>query len=246
MLTHLDRVHAADAPSQPPTSPSLLYTLPALEESLRTMYKAVTEGKFSDALKIATRMLLTIPLTIVDTRKEVDEVKELLVIVKEYHIALRCELKRKEQKEEDVGRSAELAAYFTHCKLEPVHTALSLRSAMTLFFKLKNYASCLTFCRRLLELNPGPKIATQARQVLSVCEKTPEDSVKINYDPRNPFDICSITFTPIYKGSKYVEDPYTGARFQPDCAGQLSPLGDFVKLGADSSGLLISSTQSRN
>jgi coatomer protein complex subunit alpha (xenin) len=50
----------------------------------------------------------------------VDEVKELLGICKEYHIALRCELKRKELREDDVARAAELAAYFTHCQLQPV------------------------------------------------------------------------------------------------------------------------------
>jgi len=43
-------------------------------------------------------MLHVIPLTIVESRKEVDDVKELLSICKEYHIALRCELRRKELK----------------------------------------------------------------------------------------------------------------------------------------------------
>jgi coatomer protein complex subunit alpha (xenin) len=42
-----------------------------------------------------------------------------------------------------------------------------------------------------------------------------------------------------------VEDPYTGARFVPDCKGQISPLGDFVRIGADASGLLISPAQQR-
>ena len=44
-----------------------------------------------------------------------------------------------------------------------VHLALSLRSAMTAFFKLRNFNSCATFCRRLLELNPDEKMAAQAR-----------------------------------------------------------------------------------
>ena len=47
------------------------------------------------------------------------------------------------------------------------------------------------------------------------------------------------------QGSKYVEDPYTGARFQPQCEGELSPLGDFIKIGADASGLLVSQSQIR-
>lgn len=245
ILTHLDRSHNVDASSQPPSAPVLLYTLKQLEDQLKAAYKLVTEGKFSDAVKAFTRMLLIIPLTVVETRKEVDEVKELVSICKEYHIALRCELRRKELKEgpEDLPHALELAAFFTHCNLQAVHLALSLRSAMTVFFKHGNRATCITFCRRLLELNPGPKIAEQVRGVLATCEKTPTDALKINYDPRNPFDICSLTFSPLYKGSKYVEDPYTGARFQPSCEGQLSPLGDFVKIGGDASGLLISPTQ---
>jgi coatomer protein complex subunit alpha (xenin) len=40
-------------------------------------------------------MLHMIPLTVVETRKEIDDVKELVSICKHYHIALRCELKRK-------------------------------------------------------------------------------------------------------------------------------------------------------
>ena len=38
-----------------------------------------------------------------------------------------------------------------------MHLALSLRSAMSIFFKLKNFGTCATFCRRLLELQPDEK-----------------------------------------------------------------------------------------
>ena len=44
-------------------------------------------------------------------------------------------------------------------------------------------------------------MAQQARQVLAACEKSPSDAVKLDYDPRNPFDVCSVTFTPIYRGA---------------------------------------------
>lgn len=114
-------------------------------------------GKFTDAMKSFTELLHTVPLLVVDTRKEVDEVKELVGIAKEYLIALRCEMKRKEEKD-NLSKAAELAAYFTHCKLENVHLVLGLKLAMTVFFKLKNLNTCATFCRRLIELNPGPKV----------------------------------------------------------------------------------------
>lgn len=146
------RSYNPDASSSPPTAPTLIYSLKSLEEQLKAAYKLVTEGKFTDALKVEggvrggrsarlgahwlctpaarspcsplvhcycslhpsplwpcclplqafTRMLHTIPLTVVESRKEVDEVKELLSICKEYHIALRCELRRKELKEDQV------------------------------------------------------------------------------------------------------------------------------------------------
>jgi coatomer protein complex subunit alpha (xenin) len=103
---------------------------------------------------------------VVDSRKEVDEVKELLGIAKDYALALRIELKRKDPAlKDDLLRQAELAAYFTHCNLQPTHLKLSLQSAMSICFKAKNYGTAATFARRLLELNLPPQVATKARQV---------------------------------------------------------------------------------
>ena len=45
----------------------------------------------------------------------------------------------------------------------------------------------------------GVQMSDSARQLLAVCEKNPSDAVQLNYDARNPFDLCSITFTPIYR-----------------------------------------------
>eukprot|EP00891_Asterochloris_glomerata_P008996 jgi/Astpho2/8996/fgenesh1_pm.00133_%23_27_t len=241
----LDRNWSSDDPTKPPTSPALPFSLNGAGEQLKRAYKLVTEGKFSDALRAINQVLWTVPLVVVDTRREVDELKELIGICKEYNIALRIELKRKEIRD-DPKRVAELAAYFTHCNLQPVHMALSLRSAMSIFFKLKNFDTCHHFCRRLLELNPGAKMATQAQQVMMACEKSRGNAVQLDYDPRNPFDICSLTFTPIYRGNKYIECPFTKARFQPQCAGDISPIGDIAKVGADATGLLCSYTQKQD
>ena len=45
------------------------------------------------------------------------------------------------------------------------------------------------------------------------------------------------------RGNPYVECPYSHARFQPDCKGKISPVGDIAQIGADSSGLMCSNTQ---
>jgi coatomer protein complex subunit alpha (xenin) len=240
----LDRDWDPDAARQEPAAPALPFSLAQLEEQLKRAYRLVTEGKFADALRGFNAILHVIPLLVVPSRKEVDEVRELLGIARDYNIALRVELKRREAKD-DAPRAAELAAYFTHCSLQRVHLALSLRAAMTAFFKLRNFNTCATFARRLLELQPDEKMAAQARQVLAACEKSPVDEAPVDYDPRNPFDLCSITFSPIYRGNKFVEDPYTKARFQPQCAGQISPVGGLSRIGADASGLVASTQQGR-
>ena len=51
-----------------------------MSESLKKAYKLFTDGKFSNALQAFNQMLWTIPLVVVATRKEVDEVKELITI----------------------------------------------------------------------------------------------------------------------------------------------------------------------
>lgn len=79
---------------------------------------------------------------------------------REYNIALRTEMKRREVASSDAKRSAELAAYFTHAKLQPYHTSLALRNAMTIFTKLKNFNTCATFCRRMLEVNATQKVCS--------------------------------------------------------------------------------------
>lgn len=57
--------------------------------------------------------------------------------------------------------SLQMAAYFTHCNLQPVHMVLVLRTALNLFFKLRNFKTASGFARRLLELGPNPGVAQQ-------------------------------------------------------------------------------------
>lgn len=59
-----------------------IYNLSMLEERLKAMYRSVTEGRFSEALRQVNTILHIIPLTVVDSRREVDEVKELISIAR--------------------------------------------------------------------------------------------------------------------------------------------------------------------
>ena len=86
-------------------------------------------------------------------------------ICREYILGLSMEMKRRDFAKDasQAARAAELAAYFTHCDLQPVHLMLTLNTAQTAFFKLKNYKTCSSFARRLLDLGPRPEMASKVR-----------------------------------------------------------------------------------
>jgi coatomer protein complex subunit alpha (xenin) len=225
--------------------PALVFNFSQLEEKLKAGYKATTTGKFTEALRLFLGILHTIPLIVVDSRREVDEVKELIIIVKEYVLGLQMELKRREMKDNPV-RQQELAAYFTHCNLQAPHLRLALQNAMTVCFKNKNLATAANFARRLLETNPpNENQARAARQVLAAAERSMTDAAQLNYDFRNPFVVCGATYVPIYRGQKDVSCPYCGSRFVPSQEGQLCTVCDLAVVGADASGLLCSPSQIR-
>ncbi|KAE9448255.1 hypothetical protein C3L33_19823, partial [Rhododendron williamsianum] len=225
--------------------PALVFSFSQLEEKLKAAYKSTTAGKFTEALRLFLNILHTIPFVVVESRRDVDEVKDLVVIVREYALGLQMEVKRKEMKEDPI-RQQELVAYFTHCNLQTPHLRLALQNAMSVCFKAKNLNTAANFARRLLETNPtNENQARQARQVLQQAEKNMKDVAQLNYDFRNPFVICGATYVPIYRGQKDVSCPYCGSRFVPSQEGQLCAVCDLAVIGADASGLLSSPSQIR-
>ncbi|XP_072959007.1 coatomer subunit alpha-1 [Typha angustifolia] len=223
--------------------PALVFKLSQMDEKLKAAYRATTEGKFPEALRQFLNIMYTIPLIVVDSRREVDEVKELIEIVREYVLGLKIEVKRKETKD-NIIRQQELAAYFTNCKLQRIHMRLVLTSAMTICFKGGNYSTAANFARMLLENSPNEAHGKKARQVLQACSDK-QDANQLNYDYRNPFVVCGATFVPIYRGQKDVSCPYCGSHFVPAIEGQICAVCELAVVGADASGLLCSPTQSR-
>jgi coatomer protein complex subunit alpha (xenin) len=91
---------------------------------------------------------------------------------REYLLGVSIELERRrvvEQEPDNLRRNLELAAYFTHCQLQPPQLQIALRSAIGAFAKANNQAHAARFAKRLLELNPDPKIAAQVWSLLEIC-----------------------------------------------------------------------------
>ena len=215
--------------------PRKCITLPLLVEKVKAAYAQVTAGKFVDAQDSFRNILYSITLTIADTRQQVSELKELMGICMEYLTALRLEVAK--GKTTDNKRKIELAAYFTHCNLSPAHTLLSLRSAMTMAYKLKLFKSAGSFARRLLELNPKPDIATTARKIVQVAESNPTDEFEFDYDERNPFVVCAADLVPIYRGSALVRCSLCKANYQPKHKGKKCDICLISEVGGEAAGI---------
>ena len=139
---------------------------------------------------------------------------------------------------ENTIRNLELAAYFTHCKLQPSHVQLALRSAMGVFSKAGNHATAAVFARRLIDANPSDtKVITQARSVLTQGDRNPRDAVDITYDHFTPFDICPASLTPIYSGSPSIVSAYHGARYLPEYKNTVDVVDQITQVGLTGSGL---------
>ncbi|POI29730.1 hypothetical protein CIB84_006521, partial [Bambusicola thoracicus] len=228
--------------------PAVGLKLNDLIQRLQLCYQLTTAGKFEEAVEKFRSILLSVPLLVVDNKQEIAEAQQLIAICREYIVGLSMEIERKKLPKETLEhqkRICEMAAYFTHSNLQPVHMILVLRTALNLFFKLKNFKTAATFARRLLELGPKPEVAQQTRKILSACEKNPTDTYQLNYDMHNPFDICAASYRPIYRGKPVEKCPLSGACYCPEFQGQICRVTTVTEIGKDVIGLRISPLQFR-
>ncbi|MBV97347.1 Coatomer subunit alpha, partial [Eschrichtius robustus] len=228
--------------------PAVGLKLNDLIQRLQLCYQLTTVGKFEEAVEKFRSILLSVPLLVVDNKQETAEAQQLITICREYIVGLSMEIERKKLPKESLEqqkRICEMAAYFTHSNLQPVHMILVLRTALNLFFKLKNFKTAATFARRLLELGPKPEVAQQTRKILSACEKNPTDAYQLNYDMHNPFDICAASYRPIYRGKPVEKCPLSGACYSPEFKGHICRVTTVTEIGKDVIGLRISPLQFR-
>ncbi|XP_031557525.1 coatomer subunit alpha-like isoform X1 [Actinia tenebrosa] len=228
--------------------PAVGLKLNTLVQRLQAAYQLTTGGKFQEASVKLQEILLSVLLTVVDTKQEVSEAQQLLGICREYILGLQMETKRKTMPKsnlEEQKRVCEMAAYFTHCNLQPVHQILTLRTALNLFFKLKNFKTAGSFARRLLELGPRPDVATQTRKVLQACDKNPTDAHQLQYDEHNPFSVCGLSYKPLYRGKPQEKCPLCQTSYCPEFKGIVCEVCKVAEVGKDTIGLRISPIQFR-
>mmetsp|Transcript_41337 Transcript_41337/g.66408 ORF Transcript_41337/g.66408 Transcript_41337/m.66408 type:complete len:1247 (-) Transcript_41337:3304-7044(-) len=222
--------------------PQTSIQLQQLVDRRRYAYRSFQGGKFVDALEMFREILYCVPLLVVQ-RKEMHDVKALLACCREYILGILLELKRKET--EDLVRQAELAAYFTRCKLEGPHLVLVLNLAMTRAFKLKNFITAASFAQRLLnmpEVNAPSQatLKTKATKVLRASEQNGRNEVNLNFEENGTFDICCMSMTPIPTGTKSVKCPCCQASAKVEYANQPCAVCKLSLLGVETLGLICS------
>lgn len=197
--------------------PRIFLQKSALVSGIRNGYKLFQGGKFNDAKGSFHGVLTQVPL-VVSGKNESNEIKEMMTIAKEYITAIRIKGAMSEHANDPV-RSTELAAYFTHCSLQPVHLLLALRSAMGTAFKNKNFIVAASFARRLLELpdmssERNADLRQKATKVLQKSEQMARNEHTLNYDESKTFVIDCQTFVPIYAGEPSLQCSYCGSSYK--------------------------------
>ncbi|KAG8884766.1 hypothetical protein FRB97_003287 [Tulasnella sp. 331] len=219
--------------------PVIRQTLASIKsEALTEAYRLVLANKLDTAATNFKSVLLALMVVTVTTQEEAKDLLDVIVSCREYLLGVTLELERRKVVAADpsnVRRSLELAAYFAHCQLQPPHMVLALRSAISVFTKGKNPVAAAKFAQKLVDLKPDARVVAQAKQVIAAGQNA-RDTVEISYDEFTEFEVCAASFTPIYKGSPSVKDPFTGATFLPDYKGTLCPLTDVTEIGAPASG----------
>lgn len=213
-----------------------------LSDRLQSSYKLTTGGKFVEATETLRSLVLSIPLLVVETKQDETEATQLREICMNYLVGLTMELARKGLPNgtlEDKKKICEMAAYFTHCNLQPIHQILTLRTACNLFFKLNNFKTSGSFARRLLELGPKPEVAQQTRKILQACDKNPTDAHKLEYDEFNPFDVCAWSYVPIYRGQEKEDCPFCQAKYKKEFKDKVCKICQVGLIGKSVQGLKI-------
>ncbi|OWB83621.1 hypothetical protein B5S33_g2252 [[Candida] boidinii] len=211
----------------------------SLESELQSGFKLFRSNKLEEALQVFRNLIYHISLSVVDNKDDEEKSKEALKVCREYILGLSIELARRDLPADDVKRNLELAAYFTKTGLQPSHRVNALQVAMTQSFKNKNFASASYFADEFLKIMTSGPRADQAQKIKAKSDQIATDAIEIDFDPYADFNICPLTYTPIYQGGPSVTESLTGAKYHASAKGKVCPITKITAIGAPSSGLRI-------
>lgn len=228
--------------------PQSCVTLDQCTSKLKLAYRAFTAAKFDVVKEHFQSIIHAIPCLVVETNGQVNQVKELLAICREYLLSVSIRSATVDfSLENGPKRHVELSGYFTHCNLQPSHSLLTLKIAMTAAFKSRNYIAAASFGRRLLELpevqssDKQKKLRDTAKKVIQKSEKEARNEHDLDYKDNAPFTLCARTLLPMYRNSEAAtECPYCAASYKMEFKGTVCNVCDIARIGVQTLGLVVS------
>eukprot|EP00948_MAST-09A_sp_MAST-9A-sp1_P002680 g2680.t1 len=225
--------------------PSPTLTVSALERSSEKGTEFFRGGKFQLASYVYKNILYTAPLIVANTEEEENRLKDVIATARELIGALQCMKFRKafdaqndSKQDVTVARSLELACYLTHFNLDPVLLNKVIILATKLAFKSKNFITANNLAQRgRVLVNESSKEFKNYQKVIKNSQKEGQDRLKIEYDPRKPFQICNNTFVALPHGTALV-CPYCQATYAPSEKGKLCSVCDMAEIGKRTIGLV--------
>lgn len=234
------------------SSPLVASNLKAAERKLQAAYGKTTEGNFEEAIVVFREILNSVPLMSLASKADLASAEKLIYLCTEYIVALSCDLEKKKPAEASPERQLELTTLMALPNLHPSHRVLTLRSAMAMSFKTKNFILSAFVARRFLKLcesNPDlveADVIGQANKILSKSEKMATNefaSLKfeeaIFHDDNASNLIDCYDFKMLDKTQKTCSCPLTKARYAEKHKGKLCRISLTTEIGKEVIGMKI-------
>ena len=215
------------------------FTLDSLKEQIQVGYDEFKKGKFELSKETFLQILYKILLLTLVSRDEEKEALRLIEVCRNYIIGTSLGKESHALKGKDDKKQLELAIFFAlGCELEESHQRLALTNAMMIAAKNKCNKIAFELSQKLSNYDRDNK---KAKTILANYQSNPTDAFDININMRRQFEVCSLTKTPIYKGSKKLVCSFCGASytFQNEFKGKLCPICNLSSIGTNPTGLIL-------
>lgn len=237
------------------TLPSGGYQIEELEKRLTDSYSLFSKGRFREAIESFRSLLLSTLFLQVYPREstlsvdeQIDRVKEMIEISKEYILGLQIWLARKEitgKELEDQKRVCELTVYFSKLNMAK-HKGRVLEEALKVFLKrpkdLQKTQAAASVARRFLghpsSSDPSKsKMVAEAEKIKSSYDIQVDQRVGLDFEDQNPYFLCATSYKPIKKNVLVASCPLCDAKYKPEFTGKTCNICTLSEIGRQTTGI---------
>ncbi|CAD8177704.1 unnamed protein product [Paramecium pentaurelia] len=196
------------------TLPVKINRLNEIKNLIKLGYKYTTDAKFNEVTNCFRSVLQKLLLTDYEDN-QIDDIKRYINISRNYLIAMRCDQLKKD------SNVLEVTCKMATIDLLPIHRILTLRQALSISYKQKNFITCQQIAKKLIELLRNDN--TQKPEVLQNAQKYEKASQQQNSNAiQIEFQEQWLNEQPIYSAntlkniSIYKSCPYDGSVYETD------------------------------